>query len=82
MAREVQTLQREVNRLKAQVKTERKTVVFRCFALDGTETATLDLDGNEYVGDPDQCLTFDVPDKAIRPILKESRQTVLHGGRA
>lgn len=80
MKNELQTLRREAAQLKARIGEEQKTVIFRALDADGNETGFLDFDGDE--SDPVGTIVLEVPDKAIRPLLKDGRHTVLHGGRS
>jgi phage terminase large subunit len=82
MKNEIQTIQREVSKLRSQIGEQVKPVCFRCLDATGTETDLLQIDGTNYDGDTDDAIVLDVPAKAIRPLLKGSRHTLLYGGRA
>lgn len=82
MKNEISTLQRRISKLEKGAGTEKKSVVFRAIDADGEETGPLTIDGKEFSGDLDEAIILDCPDKAIRPLLKGARHTVLHGGRA
>lgn len=81
MRNELQTLQRETEKLKAQIGEERQEVVFRAINIDGKVTF-LSVDGEECEGNRESVILLDVVFLAIHTLTRKARHTILHGGRA
>ncbi len=82
MRNELSALTREASKIRAQLGSERRTVVFRLLDGEGNETGLLNINGTEWTGSTDDVCCLDVVAVAFSALSRRARHTVLHGGRA